>query len=142
MTPSTGQKMINLMKAKTLVQKIWDNHIVFQDPATAGPAILYIDGHILHEVTTPQAFANLRKKRLKVRRPEKTIATCVHNVPTDNQTVISDPLSKLQVETLIRNCKDFDIPLCGLDSPNQVIVHVIAPELGYIQPGKTIVCGD
>lgn len=134
--------MINLMKAKTLVQKIWDNHIVFQDPATAGPAILYIDGHILHEVTTPQAFANLRKKRLKVRRPDKTIATCDHNVPTDNQTVISDPLSRLQVETLIKNCREFGIELYGLDSANQGIVHVMAPELGFIQPGQTIVCGD
>lgn len=130
------------MKKKTLAEKIWDSHIVFQDPAACGPAIIYIDGHILHEVTTPQAFAALRKKGLRVRNVLKTIATCDHNVPTDNQTVISDSLSKLQVETLIKNCKDFGIKLYGLDSDNQGIVHVMAPELGFVQPGMTIVCGD
>ena len=133
---------------KTLAEKIWDNHIVFQDPAVAGPsvdgnpAILYIDGHILHEVTTPQAFSGLRRKGLKVRRRNRTIATCDHNVPTDNQTNIRDPLSKLQVETLIKNCKDFGINLYGLESDHQGIVHVMAPELGFVQPGMTIVCGD
>ena len=129
-----------MKNGKTLAEKIWNNHVVFQEKL--GPAILYIDGHILHEVTTPQAFAALREKRLKVRRPDKTIATCDHNVPTDNQTLIKDPLSKLQVETLVRNCRDFGITLYGLDSPYQGIVHVMAPELGFIQPGMTIVCGD
>ena len=129
-----------MKNGKTLAEKIWNNHVVFQEKL--GPAILYIDGHILHEVTTPQAFAALREKRLKVRRPDKTIATCDHNVPTDNQTLIKDPLSKLQVETLVRNCRDFGITLYGLDSPYQGIIHVMAPELGVIQPGMTIVCGD
>ena len=130
---------MNMVK-KTLAEKIWDSHVVYQD--IGNPAILYIDGHILHEVTTPQAFASLRKKGLKVRNPQKTIATCDHNVPTDNQLNISDPLSKLQVETLVKNCKDFGIPLYDLNSDNQGIVHVMAPELGFVQPGMTIVCGD
>lgn len=128
------------MKAKTLPEKIWEKHIVYKEKN--GPAILYIDGHILHEVTTPQAFSSLRQKKLKVRNTDKTIATCDHNVPTDQQTVINDPLSKLQVQTLIKNCSDFGITLYGLDSDNQGIVHVMAPELGFVQPGMTIVCGD
>ncbi|KKS96103.1 MAG: isopropylmalate isomerase large subunit, 3-isopropylmalate/(R)-2-methylmalate dehydratase large subunit [Candidatus Gottesmanbacteria bacterium GW2011_GWA2_43_14] len=128
------------MTKKTLAEKIWEKHIVHREKN--GPSILYIDGHILHEVTTPQAFANLRLKGLRVRRTDKTIATCDHNVPTDNQTVIADPLSKLQVETLIKNCRDFGIRLYGLDSAYQGIVHVMAPELGFVQPGQTIVCGD
>jgi len=128
------------MKPKTLYQKIWDQHIVAQEKGA--PALLYIDAHILHEVTTPQAFYNLRKKGLRVRRPDLTIATCDHNVSTTNQTNIIEQMSRMQVETLIKNCKDFGITLYGLDSPNQGIVHVIGPELGFTQPGMTIVCGD
>src|SRR3989344_4720909 len=132
------------MKPKTLYQKIWDAHVVAQEnpPAGGAPALLYIDAHILHEVTSPQAFANLRKKRLKVRHPNLTIATCDHNVSTTDQKNIRDEMSRIQVETLIKNCKDFGITLYGLDSNNQGIVHVIGPELGFTQPGMTIVCGD
>src|SRR3989338_2833115 len=130
-------------KARTLAEKIWDSHVVYQDPSVdEGEAILYIDGHILHEVTSPQAFGGLRTKNLKVRRPERTIATCDHNVSTKNQNIISEGLSKLQVETLIRNCRDNGIKYWGLKSDYQGIVHVKAPELGFVQPGMTIVCGD
>lgn len=128
------------IKPKTLYQKIWDAHIVHQQKNT--PALLFIDGHILHEVTTPQAFANLRKKGLSVRRSDLTVATCDHNVSTTNQKIINDPLSKLQIDTLVKNCKDFGITLFGLDSRKQGIVHVIGPELAVTQPGMTIVCGD
>lgn len=128
------------MKSRTLYQKIWDKHIVIQEKGAL--ALLYIDAHILHEVTTPQAFASLRKKGLKVRRPELTIATCDHNVSTTDQTNIREEMSRMQVETLKKNCADFGITLYGLDSPNQGIVHVIGPELGFTQPGMTIVCGD
>lgn len=128
------------MKPRTLFEKIWDNHVVIHEKGT--PALLYIDLHILHEVTTPQAFANLRKKGLKVRRPDLTFATSDHNVSTTDQKNIRDALSKFQVETLEKNCKDFKIKFFGLDSPDQGIVHVIGPEMGLTQPGMTIVCGD
>lgn len=126
--------------AKTLFEKIWERHVVYQEKGS--PAIIYIDGHLLHEVTSPQAFANLRKKGLKVRRPDLTLATCDHNVSTIDQMNISDLLSKKQVETLKKNCEDFGIRFFGLDSPNQGIIHVIGPELGFVKPGMTIVCGD
>lgn len=125
---------------KTLFQKLWDSHVVVQE--TGAPAVLYIDGHFIHEVTSPQAFSGLRKRGMKVRRPEKTYATTDHNVSTTNQRTIRDALSKMQVETLVRNCREFGIDLYGLDSPNQGIVHVIGPELGITKPGMTIVCGD
>lgn len=128
------------MKSRTLFQKIWEKHVVAQEKGA--PALLYIDAHILHEVTTPQAFANLRKKKLKVRRPDFSFATCDHNVSTTDQHNIRDAISKLQVETLYKNCQEFGIPLYGLDSPYQGIVHVIGPELGITQPGMIIVCGD
>lgn len=128
------------IKPKTLYQKIWDNHIIRQQKKS--PTLLYIDAHILHEVTTPQAFANLRKKKLTVRRPELTVATCDHNVSTTDQKIIQDPFSKLQVDTLVKNCKDFGITMFGLDSSAQGIVHVIGEELAVTQPGMTIVCGD
>lgn len=128
------------MKPKTLYQKIWEKHVTWKEKSS--PALLYIDTHILHEVTSPQAFSNLRSKKLKVRRPDLTVATCDHNVSTLNQTSITEALSKYQVKTLEKNCKDFGITLYGLDSPYQGIVHVIGPELGITQPGKTIVCGD
>lgn len=136
------------MKSKTLFQKIWDNHVIAQEKPFGSaqgkgvPALLYIDTHILHEVTTPQAFANLRKKGLKVRRPDLSFATCDHNVSTTDQTKIKDAISRMQVETLYKNCKEFGIPVYGLDSLYQGIVHVIGPELGITQPGNTLVCGD
>lgn len=128
------------MKPLTLFEKIWDNHVVHKEKNS--PAVLYIDTHFIHEVTSPQAFRSLREKKLKVRRPDKTFATCDHNVSTTDQTEISDPLSKIQIETLVKNCKDFGITFYGLNSPYQGIVHVIGPELGITQPGQTVVCGD
>ncbi|MBI2617320.1 3-isopropylmalate dehydratase large subunit [Candidatus Gottesmanbacteria bacterium] len=128
------------MKPKTLFEKIWESHVVTKEKGT--PSLLYIDAHLIHEVTSPQAFANLRKKNLNVRRTDKTFATVDHNVSTTSQRNIKDALSRVQVETLERNCKDFGIELFGLNSPNQGIVHVIGPELGITKPGMTIVCGD
>ncbi|WP_027000810.1 3-isopropylmalate dehydratase large subunit [Eisenibacter elegans] len=126
---------------QTLFDKIWQRHIV--KAAEGLPDLLYIDTHYIHEVTTPQAFAALRQRGLPVRRPDRTVATADHNVPTLNQHLpIQDALSKHQVDTLIQNCADFGIELYGLGHPNQGIVHVIGPELGITQPGKTIVCGD
>lgn len=128
------------MKAKTLFEKIWESHVVSE--SLNSPSLIYIDVHYLHEVTSPQAFYNLREKKLKVRRPERTFATCDHNVSTINQNEIKDKLSSVQVKTLMKNCRDFNIKLYGLDNPNQGIVHVIGSELGITQPGQTIVCGD
>ena len=126
---------------KTMFQKIWDDHVVYQEPD--GPAILYVDLHLVHEVTTPQAFDGLRMSGRKVRRPDLTIATLDHNVPTaDRHLPIADPISRQQVEALERNCREFGITLYDMHSPGQGIVHVIGPEQGYTQPGKTIVCGD
>lgn len=127
--------------AKTLFDKIWDAHVVHQ--IEDGPQILYIDRHFIHEVTSPQAFDGLRKRNIGVFRPDQTIATADHNVPTQNQHLpIKDKLSRLQVDALINNCKEFGVELYGLGHPNQGIVHVIGPELGITQPGMTIVCGD
>lgn len=126
---------------KTMFEKIWDNHIVYQ--ASPTQALLYIDLHLVHEVTSPQAFEGLRLAGRKVRRPELTIATQDHNVPTTNRSLpIADPISRQQIETLRQNCREFGVRLYDLDSPNQGIVHVIGPELGFTQPGMTIVCGD
>ncbi len=127
--------------SKTLFQKIWDSHVVHEEPGK--PAILYIDCHLVHEVTSPQAFEGLRLAGRKVRRPDRTFATMDHNVPTWERSLpITDPISRKQIETLARNCAEFGIPLYGLDSPDQGIVHVIGPELGITRPGMTIVCGD
>ncbi len=126
--------------SKTLYEKIWDMHIVDQEENK--PAIIYIDLHLVHEVTSPQAFEGLRLAGRKVRRPDMTFATIDHNVPTLERHNIKDPISKKQINTLEANCKEFGISLYGLDSPKQGIVHVIGPELGLTQPGKTIVCGD
>src|SRR5689334_8113111 len=123
---------------KTLFEKIWDAHEV-------APGLLYVDLHLVHEVTSPQAFDGLRLAARKVRRPDRTLATADHNVPTDGTPVaarIKDELSRVQVETLERNCKEFGVPLYSLGSDHQGIVHVIGPELGVTQPGMTIVCGD
>ena len=127
--------------AKTLFEKIWDEHVVVQDPGQ--PAVLYIDAHLVHEVTSPQAFEGLRQANRSVRRTDLTYATLDHNVPTTDRSLpIADPISRTQVETLEQNCREFGVQLFGLDHPNQGIVHVIGPELGVTQPGMTIVCGD
>jgi 3-isopropylmalate/(R)-2-methylmalate dehydratase large subunit len=123
---------------KSLFDKIWEAHEV-------APGLLYIDLHLVHEVTSPQAFDGLRLAGRKVRRPDRTLATADHNVPTDGTPVaarIADELSRVQVETLERNCEEFGIPVYSLGSDRQGIVHVIGPELGVTQPGMTIVCGD
>lgn len=126
---------------KTLVEKIWDAHVVTSQEGQ--PDLLYIDLHLIHEVTSPQAFDGLRLNRRKVRRPDLTLATADHNVPTDPITVpVSDPVSKRQLEALDENCQEFGITLFGRGHENQGIVHVIGPELGVTQPGMTIVCGD
>jgi 3-isopropylmalate/(R)-2-methylmalate dehydratase large subunit len=123
----------------TLFDKIWNRHIV---EATAQETLLYIDRHLVHEVTSPQAFDALRLNGRKVRRPDLTFATIDHNVPTDDQIDIRDPLSRRQVEVLRANCREFGITLCDIRSGRQGIVHVIGPELGLTLPGMTIVCGD
>jgi len=130
-----------IKEAKTLFEKIWQKHVV---QTKAGyPDVLYIDRHFIHEVTSPQAFDGLRKREIRVARPKQTIATADHNVPTVNQHLpIQELLSRHQVDTLIQNCKDFDIELYGLGHEKQGIVHVIGPELGITLPGMTIVCGD
>ncbi len=126
---------------KTLFEKVWDNHVV--DSIPNGPSIIYIDKHLIHEVTSPQAFAGLNKRNIKVFRPDKTIATADHNVPTMNQHLpIQEALSRNQVETLNKNCREHGVELYGLGHKYQGIVHVIGPELGITQPGMTIVCGD
>lgn len=127
---------------KTMFEKIWDSHLVAEPKDE--PAILYIDLHLVHEVTSPQAFEGLRISNRKVRRPDLTISTVDHNVPTDETRadVIKDPIARQQVETLRQNCVDFGIELYDVDSSGQGIVHVIGPEQGYTQPGMTIVCGD
>ncbi len=129
------------MTARTMFEKIWESHVVYEEPGQ--PAILYIDLHLIHEVTSPQAFEGLRLAGRKVRRPDLTIATMDHNVPTwDRRLPITDEVARLQMETLARNCREFGILLFDLYSPYQGIVHVIGPELGLTQPGMTIVCGD
>src|SRR5215211_6771044 len=126
---------------KTLFDKIWEKHIVKQ--IAGGPSVLYIDKHFIHEVTSPQAFAGLDKRGMKVFRPERIVATADHNVPTRNQHLpIVDELSRMQVEKLKVNCANHKVELYGLGHPFQGIVHVIGPELGFTQPGMTIVCGD
>src|SRR5580704_6764508 len=123
---------------KSLFDKIWETHEV-------APGLLYIDLHLVHEVTSPQAFDGLRLAGRKLRRPDRTLATADHNVPTDGTPVaarIRDELSRVQVETLERNCAEFGVPVYSLGSEHQGIVHVIGPELGVTQPGMTIVCGD
>ncbi len=125
----------------TLFQKIWDNHVVSQE--AGAPAILYIDLHLIHEVTSPQAFEGLRQKGLKVRRPERCIATMDHSTPTaDLDLSLVDDMAARQVRQLRANCTEFGIRLYDMDSPQRGIVHVIGPELGLTQPGMTIVCGD
>lgn len=127
--------------SKTLVEKIWDAHVVKNEEGF--PDILYIDTHLIHEVTSPQAFDGLRKRGLPVFRPQQTVATADHNVPTLDQLLpIKEELSRYQVDMLTKNCAEFGIELYGLGHPFQGIVHVIGPELGITLPGKTMVCGD
>src|SRR5690554_5473189 len=129
------------MEAKTLFDKIWDAHVVKQ--VEEGPSVLYIDRHLIHEVTSPVAFLGLKNRGLKVFRPELTTATPDHNVPTENQHLtIMDELSRHQVEMLKKNCLEHNIVYHDLQSDGHGIVHVIGPELGLTQPGMTIVCGD
>jgi 3-isopropylmalate/(R)-2-methylmalate dehydratase large subunit len=126
---------------RTISQKIWDSHVVRNEAGK--PDLLYIDLHLVHEVTSPQAFENLRLSGRKVRRPDLTLATVDHNVPTiDRDKPWTDPLSVQQVEVLRKNCEDFGVPLFGVNDIRQGIVHVIGPEQGLTQPGLTIVCGD
>jgi len=126
---------------QTLFEKIWDRHVVIEEPDC--PVVLYIDLHLVHEVTSPQAFQSLREKGLKVRQPGRTLATADHSVPTHDRSLpFADPLAAKQVAQLGINCREFGLPLYGLDSPFQGIVHIIGPELGATQPGLTIVCGD
>jgi 3-isopropylmalate/(R)-2-methylmalate dehydratase large subunit len=126
---------------RTLFEKVWDAHVVSQVPG--GPALIYVDLHLVHEVTSPQAFEGLRLAGRSVRRPELTVATVDHNVPTgDRKLPIADEQSARQVSALVHNAREFGIHLFDLDSPEQGIVHVIGPELGLTQPGMTIVCGD
>jgi 3-isopropylmalate/(R)-2-methylmalate dehydratase large subunit len=126
--------------ARTLAEKVWDAHVVRQ--ADGEPDLLYIDLHLIHEVTSPQAFDGLRLAGRPVRRPDLTLATEDHNTPTDNLLTIADPISRTQIEALRRNCAEFGIRLHSLGDVEQGIVHVIGPQLGITQPGMTIVCGD
>jgi 3-isopropylmalate/(R)-2-methylmalate dehydratase large subunit len=130
-----------MSQPQTIIQKIWNEHLVHQEAGK--PDLLYIDLHLVHEVTSPQAFEGLRLAGRKVRRPDLTLATVDHNVPTiDRDKPWTDPLSVQQVEVLRKNCEDFGVPLFGVNDIRQGIVHVIGPEQGLTQPGMTIVCGD
>src|SRR5258708_8233697 len=124
----------------TLFEKIWERHTVRED---AGNALLFIDLHLVHEVTSPQAFESLRIAGRTVRRPDLTLATMDHNVPTTDRTLpVADPVSGQQMETLAANCREFGIRCFGMGDPRQGIVHIIGPELGMTLPGMTVVCGD
>ena len=126
---------------KTMFEKLWEAHVVREAPNE--PTLLYIDLHLVHEVTSPQAFEGLRLSGRKARRPELTVATMDHNVPTTDRSLpIADPISKKQMDALTQNCAEFGITLYGINSPKQGVVHVIGPEQGLTQPGMTIVCGD
>ena len=130
-----------MAESRTLFEKVWNEHVV--TAANGRPPLLYIDLHLVHEVTSPQAFDGLRAAGRRVRQPQRTVATVDHNIPTEPRgTPITDPIAARQIEALQKNCKDFGVPLFDMDSPNQGIVHVIGPELGLTQPGATIVCGD
>jgi 3-isopropylmalate/(R)-2-methylmalate dehydratase large subunit len=126
--------------ARTLFDKIWEDHVVTEEPGC--PAVLYVDLHLIHEVTSPQAFSTLRGRGLGLRRPDRTVATMDHSTPTTPGLQVVDGEAAAQLQTLARNCTDFGVRLYGLDSDKRGIVHVIGPELGFTQPGMTIVCGD
>jgi 3-isopropylmalate/(R)-2-methylmalate dehydratase large subunit len=131
---------VKKMSKQTMFEKIWNNHVIMAEEGK--PSILYIDLHLVHEVTSPQAFEGLRLSGRKVRRPNLTFATMDHNVPTKDRFNISDPISKQQVDTLTQNANEFGVKLYDLSSIDQGVVHVMGPELGLTAPGKTIVCGD
>jgi 3-isopropylmalate/(R)-2-methylmalate dehydratase large subunit len=127
--------------SRTLFEKVWDEHVV-TSPSGQTP-LIYVDLHLVHEVTSPQAFDGLRAAGRGVRTPQRTIATVDHNIPTEPRgTPIVDPIARKQIETLQKNCREFGVRLFDVNSPEQGIVHVIGPELGFTQPGMTIVCGD
>src|SRR5688572_27374376 len=125
--------------AQTLFDRIWESHLVAEPPGE--PALLYVDLHLIHEVTSPQAFDGLRLAGRTVRRPDLSLATMDHNVPTEGGPV-SDPLARTQLDALRANCAEFGVPLYATGSGREGIVHVIGPELGLTQPGMTVVCGD
>jgi 3-isopropylmalate/(R)-2-methylmalate dehydratase large subunit len=129
------------MKPRTIIEKVWDSHVVHEQ--AGAPTLLYIDLHLVHEVTSPQAFSGLRERGLKVRRPDLTIATADHSIPTTDRALpIVDQIAAQQLAQLETNCKEFGIPCFGIQSDKQGIVHVIGPEQGLTQPGMTVVCGD
>ncbi|MDQ2899819.1 MAG: aconitase family protein, partial [Acidobacteriota bacterium] len=129
------------MIAKTIIEKVWDSHVVHA--AEGVPTLLFIDLHLVHEVTSPQAFSGLRERGLKVRRPDLTLATSDHSIPTTDRSLpILDKIAAHQLDQLDRNCREFGIPCFGIHSAKQGIVHIIGPELGATQPGMTVVCGD
>jgi 3-isopropylmalate/(R)-2-methylmalate dehydratase large subunit len=130
-----------MKQPRTIIEKVWDSHVVTEQPGA--PVLLYIDLHLVHEVTSPQAFDGLRSRGLKVRRPDRTVATTDHSVPTTDRSLpIADQVAARQVAQLETNCREFGITCYGLDTERQGIVHVIGPELGLTRPGMTIVCGD
>src|ERR1700738_3872152 len=130
-----------MVEKRTLFEKIWDQHVVCSPPDRF--PLLYIDLHLVHEVTSPQAFDGLRTAGRRVRQPLRTVATVDHNIPTEPRgTPITDAIAARQIEALQKNCREFGIRLFDMDSPEQGIVHVIGPELGLTRPGMTIVCGD
>src|SRR5256885_3705003 len=126
---------------RTIIEKLWDSHVVHEKPGD--PTLLFIDLHLVHEVTSPQAFQGLRERGLTVRRPDLTIATADHSIPTTDRTLpIVDPIAARQLDQLEANCRQFGIRCLGVHSERQGLVHVIGPELGLTQPGMTVVCGD
>ncbi len=129
-----------MAEKKTIIDKIWENHVVHREEGQ--PDLIYIDQHLVHEVTSPQAFEGLRMTGRKVRRPDLTFATMDHNVPTKDRENVKDEISAKQMDALKKNCADFGVKLADMFHPDQGIVHVIGPQLGLTQPGKTIVCGD
>src|SRR6266850_3394222 len=138
---SAAWTAMTITRARTIVEKIWDEHVVAQE--AGAPAVLAIDLHLVHEVTSPQAFSGLRARGLGVRHPERTVATADHSIPTHPRSLpMADPMAAAQIDQLTRNCTEFGIPLHGMGDPGQGIVHVIGPQLGLTQPGMTIVCGD
>jgi 3-isopropylmalate/(R)-2-methylmalate dehydratase large subunit len=130
------------MTGRTLAEKVWDAHVVRAGETPGEPDLLYVDLHLVHEVTSPQAFDGLRAAGRRVRRPDLTIATEDHNTPTDSLTTIAEPVSRTQIEALRRNCAEFGVKLHPLGDAEQGIVHVLGPQIGLTQPGMTIVCGD
>jgi 3-isopropylmalate/(R)-2-methylmalate dehydratase large subunit len=137
----TSSQPVTAAPPRTIVDKIWTDHVVSQDPGA--PAVLAVDLHLVHEVTSPQAFTGLRERGIKVRRPAQTVATADHSIPTTPRNLpMLDLQAAAQIGQLEKNCREFGIPLHGIGSPSQGIVHVIGPQMGLTQPGMTIVCGD